>query len=173
MRSYLRHLLESALRKAFVTEVIGQDECPMMLRWTILAPGKPPLFKVLVHYFPPNVSDRDPHDHPRSFLTFILRGSYFNVEWHGEEQELELLSRGAIRYRPAEHTHIVETGDEGAWTLVIMGPEIRKWGFLRNGRWLPWKRYVEWYGGVVRCDTGELDESQPGEYPPYNTAPSK
>jgi hypothetical protein len=171
------------LRWAFVTETIGQEECPMMLRWSIWLPGpkKTPWFKVLIHYFPPNVSDRDPHDHPRSFLTLILRGGYLNTEWvkfdppldlgNGESQEwvpeMEWVGAGAIRFRRADHTHIVETTESGAWTLVIMGPERRPWGFLRGNNWLPWKKYVDQFGGVVRCDTGELDEWQSGEYPPY------
>jgi hypothetical protein len=161
------------LEKAYVTEVIGQDECPMMLRWSIWMPGpeKRPWFKLLVHYFPPNVSDRDPHDHPRPFFTLILRGFYFNTEWEDYggivAPTIEMLRTGEVRYRPAKHTHIVETGDAGAWTLVLMGPEVRPWGFLRDGKWWPWKPYVEEFGGVVRCDTGELDEKEDGEYPPY------
>jgi hypothetical protein len=181
-RSWLRRALEWLC----VTEVIGQDECPLMERWEFLKiglPGREPWFKAMIHRFPPNVTDRDPHDHPRPFVTLILAGGYLNSEWTklvppldlGDRMQewmttFEWLSRGDLRFRRARHMHITETSEQGAWTLVVMGPMARKWGFLHDGKWLPWKKYVERYGGVVRCDTGELDESQDGEYPPYTVA---
>ena len=163
MRKSVRRSLRNLLEAIWKTEVIGQEECPMMLRWTLLlvGPRENPWLKFLIHYFPPNVSDRDPHDHPRSFVTFILRGAYFNTEWerYGTAEDhivaptIELVEVGAVRLRPAEHTHIVETGSVGAWTFVIMGPMKRAWGFLRDGRWWPYKLYDRRFGGVMRCDT--------------------
>lgn len=160
MRRWFRGMLVWLLRRAYVTETIGQKECPLMMRWSLWLPGpkKSPWFKVLLHYFPPNVTDRDPHDHPRSFVTLILKGSYFNTEWEKSCQGSVLLPvgewmrRGRFCFRPADHLHITETADAGAWTLVIMGPEKRDWGFVRDGVWFPWMKYVERYGGVVRCD---------------------
>ena len=149
-----------------------------MLRWEMLVLPFG-LGKVMVHYFPPNVSDRDPHDHPSPFITLILAGGYFNTEWVPVDlddqeymPEVEWLGRGALRYRGAKHTHITETGDRAAWTLVFMGPKTRRrWGFLRvvdgTMSWWPWKKYVKEYGGVVRCDTGELDQRKEGQYAPY------
>lgn len=143
-----------------------------MVRWEFLKLGRGPWLKAMIHYFPPNVTDRDPHDHPRDFVTLILKGGYFNTEWEKTEQgnvhvpTEEWLGRGAVRVRRAEHMHTTETLDAAAWTLVVMGPEKRAWGFLRNGRWWAWKPYVERFGGVVRCGTGEIDEGE-ADYPPY------
>jgi hypothetical protein len=181
MRAWLRAAAVRFLRWACVTETIGQEECPMMLRWEFLRLGKKPWLKAMIHYFPPNVTDRDPHDHPRSFLTLILRGGYLNTEFvkldppldlaYGIRQnymsEFEWMSAGMVRFRRAEHLHLTETGDAGAWTLVVMGPEKRDWGFVAAGRWWAWRPYVERFGGVVRCDTGDLDQEQEGEYAPY------
>lgn len=180
MRKKFRSALVFLLDRFVGREVIGQEACPLMLRWTLLAPGRgEPWFKVLVHYFPAEVSDRDPHDHPRSFLTFVLRGRYRDESWHplGNELEekhgirlshrlvppegmrkLEHVRAGAVKFRAAEHLHIVETDRVGCWTLVMMGPLKRDWGFVRVGRvplrgvWLPWKQYVKDFGGVIRCD---------------------
>lgn len=58
-------------------EVIGPDECPLMYRRTLLACG---LFKVLWHRFVPNAGDKAAHDHPRSFVTFVLRGGYDDLQ---------------------------------------------------------------------------------------------
>jgi len=60
-------------------ETIGPPECPLFYRWTLLAPRfrRRVAFKVMVHRFIPNRQDADvPHDHPRPFITFVLRGGY-------------------------------------------------------------------------------------------------
>lgn len=163
MRRWARRQLEQRVP----VEIIGQEECPMFLRWEFLKLGKAPFLKAMVHYFPAETTDRDPHDHPRSFITFVLRGRYIDTSWEKVElpdqeymQTIELVEAGQVIYRPARHTHIVETAEVGCWTIVVMGPEIREWGFLRisaskytSHRWMPWKKYVDRYGGTVRCDT--------------------
>lgn len=154
----------------FKAEVIGQAECPLMVRWTIL---KFPfgMGKLMVHHFPPEVTDRDPHDHPSSFITLVLKGGYFNTEWEeysdGFEVEriptIEWLGRGAVRYRRADHMHVTETGEQGAWTVVLMGPKIRDWGFRRieDGSWWQFEAYIRRFGGVVRCDAPPDTMGQP------------
>lgn len=148
----------------------------MMVRWTFLRIGgkNKPWVKMMIHHFPPNVTDRDPHDHPRPFVTFVLNGRYFDTEWekldppldlgHGDLQHymisIEELRAGAVRYRPAEHMHITETDNAGAWTLVVMGPEERQWGFLRNDTWWPFKNYINRFGGVIRCETAETEHTK-------------
>lgn len=169
-----RRLFRWLLETFWVTEVIGQEECPLMRRWTLV---KTPLGKLMVHNFPPHVTDRDPHDHPSPFISLILKGGYFNTEWvkvdlPGQEfmSEVEWLTRGRIVFRRAKHMHITETSDKGAWTLVLMGPKTRShWGFLRlaDGNWWEWTEYVKNFGGVIRCDTGDFEEKGLGEYAPY------
>jgi hypothetical protein len=58
-------------------EVIGPEECPILLRRTLLSTR---WFKVLLHEFLPNASDRDPHDHPRAFLTLAYQGWYDDIQ---------------------------------------------------------------------------------------------
>lgn len=163
MRKKLRRALRDALERLVETEVIGQEECPMMLRWEFLDWG---FVKAMVHYFPPEVSDRDPHDHPRPFITLVLRGNYRDESWvvcnpkaRPEDTKIgvrrtERLFAGAFRYRPARYLHIVETDERGCWTIVVMGPKVREWGFVRlvSGSWWQWGRYVQKFGGVIRCD---------------------
>lgn len=162
-------------------EVIGQPECPILLRRTLVANR---FGKILLHYFLPTSRDRDPHDHPASFVTIVLRGGYDDIQpcsfcsaeapgWVlGEEsndwrharpmapcEECGATGRGAvdevrapaIRFRSAEHTHTTIAGPEGAWTLVLMGPKRKPWGFLRDGRWWLWRQYEERFGHGFRC----------------------
>lgn len=173
-----------ALDKLFDREVIGHPDCPLMIRWTFLdlsetrlARWLPILFnyKAMVHYFPPEVDDKDPHDHPRSFLTFVLSGGYMDQHWPegGGDPEIEIVAAPAIRLRRAEHMHIVETmPGTGCWTVVVMGPPKRAWGFLRldSNKWWPWERYVQKFGGTVRCETDDGDRSHELEKSPKRTA---
>lgn len=159
----LRRALRLIMERFVEREVIGQEVCPLMLRWTLLDWG---FVKAMIHYFPAEVSDRDPHDHPRPFVTLVLRGNYRDESWvriaggtEPDEAQIgeivkERIDAGAFRYRPATHLHIVETDAVGCWTLVVMGPIVREWGFVRlaSGSWWPWGKYVQKFGGVIRCD---------------------
>jgi hypothetical protein len=57
----------------------------------------------------------------------------------------------AIRWRPAEHSHITRTGPDGATTLCLMGPKRREWGFWRDGQWYPWRTFERLFGLNWRC----------------------
>jgi hypothetical protein len=56
-------------------EVIGPPDCPILHRWTLLNLGER-VGKLLLHRFYPNADDRAVHDHPRGFITVVLRGGY-------------------------------------------------------------------------------------------------
>lgn len=193
-------------------EVIGAPDCPLILRWTIFeavpadAAGDadffrhktralfyPPLWlcrdrKLMIHHFLPEVEDRDPHDHPRGFWTFVVRGSYFDLvpcyacEGHGFEEAArstsegvapfrcsfcdgigtvigEVMRPGKLRFRPAKHTHITQSGPDGAWTVVLMQPFERAWGFWRKGRFWTFKDYERAFGFAHRCPTDAERES--------------
>lgn len=147
-----------------------------MYRWTLLGASGPSdsarsrLPKLLLHYFLPNADDRDVHDHPRSFWTLILRGGYEDLVPCPEPHEPwpksvcarcshqkglimgDRMRPGMLRFRPALHRHRTRTGPYGCWTLVLMGPPRRAWGFWRGGKWWPWRKYEEKFGYGMRCD---------------------
>lgn len=168
-----RRFFRRALSVLFDPEYIGQKECPLMVRWTIAAPFKGRFGKITVHHFPPMATDPDPHDHPAPFVTFILRGRYFDTAWerHGQKTvpTVELVKAGQIKYRSAGHTHTTTTDEVGAWTVVVMGPKIREWGFLRPGEgntWWHWEKYVRHFPGEMRCEPHADDPSRA-----YKTTP--
>jgi hypothetical protein len=98
---------------------------------------KTPWFAVCLHWF--HKPDPEPfdHDHPVSFLSFILRGGY-------TEQR-----NGAVRRRrwfnfvraseSDRHTIVALHGKP--LTLCLMGPKTREWGFHRPSGWIGWKDY--------------------------------
>lgn len=164
------------LRARLRPEVIGAPECPLIHRWTLLelgprvmeGSGPSRVYKLLLHHFLPTSRERDPHDHPRPFWTFVLWGEYTDEslrpaaligdngrvlsEHCGNLLHRETMRAGMVRYRRARHMHRTWAGERGAWTLVLMGPKRREWGFLRGGGWLPWRQYEENFGHGMRCE---------------------
>lgn len=137
-------------------EVIGPPDCPLMFRRTLLEGGR--FGKLLLHRFVPGANDRDCHDHPRSFVTLVLRGGYDDIQPDGT---VERLRAPTIRYRPAAHTHITRVHTDGATTVVVMGRLVRAWGFLREGRWFAWRDYERRFGLSWRCDEATGPEGKP------------
>ncbi len=128
-------------------EEIGPPECPIMYRRTLLDLGKR-VGKVLWHEFMPGASDEAHHDHPRSFLTIVLRGGYDDVR---EDGLVDHVYAPTIRFRRATDAHITQVGPKGATTIVLMGPLRREWGFFRDGRWYPWRTFERLFGLNWRC----------------------
>lgn len=164
---------ETIVRKVLgQPELIGNPDCPIIHRWGIFGEDvkdedgkvierKP--VKLLLHHFLPNSADRDPHDHPRPFYTFVLAGDYVDEEhvqfvpqdgphvlpiaWKHREH----MTTGRLKFRAAGHTHTTVAGSRGCGTLVLMGPVRRPWGFWRSGRWWSYEAYKERFGHGMDC----------------------
>lgn len=126
-------------------KIDGYGECPVYLeRWTLFECF---LFSIYLHKFSGDDWNIDSHDHPKRFVSIGLKGSYLEeVYEEGELKSQKLWKAPWIRTFPADHCHRIcakETG--GAWTLVIVGRVVRKWGFWMNGIWVPWQKYLARY----------------------------
>lgn len=129
--------------------------------------GSTARWKLMVHRFPPNADDRDAHDHPRPFVTLMLWGGYDDLEpcdgdgstsagcdrcastgWVVKDR----LRAGSLRSRDATYVHRTRVLPSGAWTVVLMGPLARPWGFWREGLWWYWKDYEREFGFAMRCE---------------------
>lgn len=125
-------------------QIIGDDNCPFLKRWVLIHDKG---WAVRLHYFYPNHIDAVAHDHPFWFLTLVIKGTYVDHSLHNEIFRMDQLRRGSIRFRSANHAHKTETDERGAWTLMINGPKIRKWGFLPKVagkfQWIPWTKFTD------------------------------
>lgn len=92
---------------------------------------------VRIHHWYSSDDHRAFHDHPWSFVTIVLRGSYVDVSANGRES----MRPGAIRYRHATHSHTTEVAPDGCWTLILAGPTVRKWGFWKGSKWVKANKY--------------------------------
>lgn len=127
----------------------GAGLCPVYLeRWTLgLAFG----CGLYLHHFLGDDWSIDPHDHPRRFVSIGLNGWYFEdvFDKSGSLVSTKKYQAPWFRSFPAEHTHRVRASECGnTWTLVLVLPKSREWGFVRDGKWIPFREYV--FGGKSR-----------------------
>jgi hypothetical protein len=127
-------------------EPLGLPECPYLIRWRI----EVPFGSLRVHHWLGSDDIRAFHDHPWWFITLVLRGAYTDKNPAGEDH----LRAGSVRYRPALHRHTVVPGDRGAWTVMITGRPVRRWGFWLNGKFRKANKWFMQYGHHP-CDQKE------------------
>lgn len=125
-------------------EINGDGLCPTYLfRWTLLAT---PWFKIYLHRFVGDDWSRDLHDHPKRFISIGLRGCYAEESWIGDGTRTRIFVAPWIRTFPAEHRHRLFLLGRECWTLVIVGPAVRDWGFWSPRGWIRWDHYVAGVG---------------------------
>jgi len=119
-------------------EPLGQEECPYMRRWVINLW----LFSIRLHVWYRSDDKRHMHNHAFNFLTIVLRGGYIDVS----PVNNDILSKGSIRYRKADHTHYVGYPIPGTMTLLFCGRKKQNWGFFVKGKLMRPLRYFSRYG---------------------------
>lgn len=118
-------------------------------RWFLWETKKGNLY---LHRIVRSDDDKDPHDHPWNFKSWILWNGYFDLAYkvvqglHGKylkctiEKTLPFHSYN----RPSTHLHKVVLFSP-AWTLVWVGKYDREneWGFtLDDGTFVPYRKYL-------------------------------
>jgi len=97
-------------------------------------------FSIKIHKIIRGDWANDLHNHPWSFITFILWSGYNEVTSDGEHWRKPFV----FYYRPAGWRHRVKT-DRPVWTVVLTGPKRHKWGFWTDDGFVPWKEYCDRY----------------------------
>ena len=87
---------------------------------------------------------RDPHDHPWSYITVILRGGYEEHRYAADGSWLGAYwcGPGTVLFRPAKSLHklVVPTG-QVCTTLFVTRRYEQKWGFLTPDGKVPHDQY--------------------------------
>jgi hypothetical protein len=94
---------------------------------------------VRIHHIMRADQDRDHHDHPWNARTIILEGQYT------EERGKQLITRipgDTATLNFGEYHRIAQVSDGGVWTLFITGRKRGTWGFLVDGKKVPWREYL-------------------------------
>jgi hypothetical protein len=143
----LLKLLDKLGRRRIVMDRVNNE--PYLERYYVFLKDRTWFpFNVFIHKFLKSDPD-DVHDHPWPYATLILKGGYW--EWIPQFNSLgqkigELATwRGAGHFRicKANSFHRIELDPNvTAWTLFMPGIKQREWGFLSNGRWVQWEKYL-------------------------------
>jgi hypothetical protein len=97
-------------------------------------------------------ADKDPHDHPWDFISWVMWGGYDEEIWPNDikgPRPPELVPSvfhravGTIARRLGTHMHRVVKLPRGeAWTFVITNDRYRSWGFWTPEGWVYWRTYM-------------------------------
>lgn len=105
-----------------------------------------PWFGIYLHDIHEPDADRDPHNHPWSFVSIVLRGHY--VERLYEDPNSDIFhSRLHARMRWSLHkmgrtsAHRIIEAAPGLKTLILVGPRRSNWGFFTENGYVPWQEY--------------------------------
>ena len=96
-------------------------------------------FNLMLHHI--CLSDPDDlHDHPWWYATLILKGGYWEITPEGKFWR----GPGHFRIRSPQSLHRIEISpnSQGSWSLFFCGPRIKNWGFIKQGKWLDHKSYL-------------------------------
>jgi hypothetical protein len=139
------------MRKLFSRKpdlVIGDPEQPYMLRWMLFPRNG--LFNIYLHKFMRDDYDRAFHDHPWWSVSLVVSGGYFEVRpAHDGSTTRHWVPRWSIVPRWATYSHRIECERDElgqcmpCWTVFVVGPVIRTWGFWCPAGWKPWMDVVE------------------------------
>lgn len=103
-----------------------------------------PWWAVYVHWINEPDTDRDPHDHPWNFWSFILRGGYTEVIYerlHPIHTE-QTWRQYSWHRMPITKAHSITSVEPGLMTLVITGRRVRTWCFWTEEGLVPWRQYL-------------------------------
>ena len=118
--------------------------------------------RLYLHRYVGSDWSRDPHDHPKWFLSVGLRGGYVEGALApGGAVLLRQFRAPWIRFFPAGHCHRLRVVPaRGALTICLTGRDRREWGFAdrRSGLWTPWRVRI----GAGR-GRGEAADGRPGD----------
>ncbi len=120
-----------------------RDGVPYLFRRRLI---QTPWFGVYLHdIFEPD-ADRDPHNHPWTFISIVLRGSYTEA-LHPIPWVVPTLSREQTWRRWSVHrmtrasAHRITYAEPGLKTLIVTGRRRANWGFFTDLGFVKWQDY--------------------------------
>jgi hypothetical protein len=98
-----------------------------------------------IHRFHRSDVDREAHNHPWAWaLSFIIAGGYREERRYGNEMRTREVKPLSFNFIRSTDFHRVDLIEHDAWTLFLVGPKTKTWGFWdRNtGRYTPWREFL-------------------------------
>lgn len=106
-------------------------------RWEIL---KTRWFSIYIHGIYAADQDKHLHNHPWDYKSIVLKGSYIEETLTGNNvmRPLKMVTRDGKDYHK-----IKELKSKSVYTLFIVSPVKRIWGYLVDGSWMNHEEYRE------------------------------
>jgi hypothetical protein len=140
LANYLERKEQEKQNGKYVKVILDRDtDEPYLIRYYLL--NLRPFARINLHKV--LRSDIDGlHDHPWPWATWILSGGY----WESTPKGRFWRKPGTFRIRTPKALHRLEIDPsvtEPVWTLFIMGPKMKEWGFIdENEQWVKWDTYL-------------------------------
>lgn len=136
MRWLGERVIALAIRKPYRKgHIYGPDGSLYMRRFSLFETR---WLSARVHHIAREDNDRHMHDHPWSFASWVLRGSYIerrpmetNPCFVGDSELTYATARGtgSVAFRRATDRHLISQVAPDTWSLFIYGPVRQWWGF--------------------------------------------
>jgi hypothetical protein len=147
MGNFLLRWLERLGRKRVINDRFDNE--PYLERYYLFLRDRQGFpFNIFLHHFLKSDPD-DVHDHPWGYMTWVIKGGYYEWEptFDAQGNMTGELSHwrgvGHIRFRSATSYHRIELAPEtDCWTIFIPGTQRREWGFLVNNVWVQYEKYL-------------------------------
>lgn len=125
--------------------IVGADnpDGAYLLRWWLLPRNR--LLNVYLHQFLRSDDDRALHDHPWAWCSLLLKGRYIEHTIRaGGIHRRRVRLPGTLRCALPSTAHRVEVlPGEGAWTIFVTGPRVRRWGFHCPAQgWIDYRHFT-------------------------------
>jgi hypothetical protein len=132
---------EDDRRWAYTIDVQGDKYLTRIMLPRILG------WRAMLHHFHRPDQDRWLHDHPwRTSYSVILAGSYDEERLVGKSVNgiVQTILRHVRLFNKItdQDFHKVTKLHGDVWTLFITGERVQDWGFLVNGKKMPWREYL-------------------------------
>lgn len=123
---------------------IWRESVALIRRW-YLKRRKEQGLNIYLHHMLAGDPDRDLHDHRSWNISIVLKGRYIE---HCEDGSLKVRTTGQVIFRRATALHRIELPVDNTgfpipcWTIFILGPWYRNWGFMTTHGWVPHETYL-------------------------------
>ena len=121
----------------FVIPNLDNPDDTYLTRWRIL---ETPWFGLFLHRMDGPDSRPTLHDHPWSFVSFILRGAYHEMRLDKRTRRVRARAIRRVNVMRRDDAHYIAWLERSpTWTFVLVGKRRRQWGYwekdLIPGSW--------------------------------------
>lgn len=125
--------------KFLVKKIVSKEGKTHFRRWAI---AETEFFNIYVHNVARSDEEKDPHDHPWSFVSLILKGGYREQVWTKGVMRTVVNTPGHLVIRRTTDFHKLTLLGDSAWTLVLTGPKVHAlWGYQTAMGWIDHVNY--------------------------------